>query len=286
MRNFLCAFAPVSAILMSVLVMRVNDVPSKIWMQQILCVILSLVVFLWAFFSHKQKNIQVSPKQDLPKIVILISLLLLLSTFSEAGMDSVHRWIGFGPVRLCVSSVMLPSFILAIYHLLKDKEDIKWVVLPSFMMICILCAQPDAAQATAFAIAMSIIWLTAQHSQKILKLGAILLSGIALFSWTRFDPLLPVPHVEQIYQLAFKAGLLYAIPSYIACLLLLVPFISRSKPIIAMGLYFLTCMIAPLIGAFPVPVFGFGLSPILGYMSALVYLIGLEFIAEKRVLVS
>jgi cell division protein FtsW (lipid II flippase) len=268
MRNFLYAFASVPAILMSVLVMRASDVPAKTWIQQISCVILSIIVFLWVFFLRNKKNITV-----LPKIVIAASLLLLTATFLGFGTDSVHRWIGFGPVRLCVSSVVLPSFILAIYHLLKDKEDIKWVVVPSFVMIGLLCAQPDASQATAFAVAMGMIWATAQHSQKVLRLGAIILVGIALFSWTRFDPLLPVPHVEQIYQLALKAGLLYAIPSYICCLLLLVPFISKSKASMALGLYFLTCLIAPLIGAFPVPVFGFGLSPILGYISAIVYLI-------------
>jgi hypothetical protein len=144
----------------------------------------------------------------------------------------------------------------------------------------LLCAQPDASQATAFAVAMGTIWFTNPHSQKILKLSAIALVGIALFSWTRLDPLLPVPHVEQIYQLALKAGLLYAIPSYLACFLLLVPFISSAKTSktsnisIALGLYFLVCLIAPLIGAFPVPVFGFGLSPILGYTSAILYLLG------------
>lgn len=41
----------------------------------------------------------------------------------------------------------------------------------------------------------------------------------------------------------------------------------------ALACYFLTCLLAPFLGNFPVPLLGYGASPIIGYFLALDWLI-------------
>ena len=103
----------------------------------------------------------------------------------------------------------------------------------------------------------------------------------AIGSWMRPDPLVPVRHVEGIVGLAGQSGVLWLVAALATLALLPCPFLlSRGKdghasPVtLALGVYFALTLIAPCLGSFPVPLLGFGLSPIVGYFVALAWLLG------------
>ena len=106
-----------------------------------------------------------------------------------------------------------------------------------------------------------------------LPLGCIL-AAAAGFTWMRRDPLAPVPHVEQVVGLAADLGAGWAVAAVAALLLLPVPFFlagrsTGSRAGTALGTYLVITLLAPFVGTFPVPVMGYGMSPIIGYLAGL-----------------
>jgi hypothetical protein len=137
-------------------------------------------------------------------------------------------------------------------------------------------AQPDAAQATAWgAASLVLITLSPGGSLPRWSLGAVVLLSTAL-AWRRPDPLLPVPHVEGIVRLAAEAGLLWGVAALAS--LALIPLgvalagvsrWSRASPLerrvtASLAMYLGIQALTPAFGHFPVPVLGFGVSPLLG----------------------
>ena len=104
--------------------------------------------------------------------------------------------------------------------------------------------------------------------------AALVIAVLAAWTWTRLDPLSPVPYVEGIIGLARQTGPAWLVASIAALAVLPLPFFvsrsSRHSTIArALGVYLCLCILAPLFGHFPVPLVGFGLSPIVGYYVAL-----------------
>ena len=102
----------------------------------------------------------------------------------------------------------------------------------------------------------------------------MLLLAAATLSLTQNDRLPPVPHVEGILTLVASTGIPWAVLGLASLLLLPLPFFasfarSRNHVALALGIYVAMTVLAPLWGTFPVPVMGYGASPILGYFIAL-----------------
>lgn len=94
-------------------------------------------------------------------------------------------------------------------------------------------------------------------------------AALAGWTWTQRDPLSPVPYVEGIIGLARQSGPAWLVASIAALAVLPLPFFvgpsgSHSAVARALGVYLCICILAPLFGHFPVPLLGFGLSPIVG----------------------
>jgi hypothetical protein len=84
----------------------------------------------------------------------------------------------------------------------------------------------------------------------------------------------PVPYVEGIIGLARQSGPVWMVASLAALAVLPLPFFvsslgDHSAVARALGVYLCICILAPLFGHFPVPLVGFGLSPIVGYFVAM-----------------
>jgi hypothetical protein len=144
----------------------------------------------------------------------------------------------------------------------------------------LLLLQPDAAQASAFAGALVILLFFYRQTPWVMWSAALAALVCAAWSWMRPDPLLSVRHVEGIVGLAAESGMLWLLASLASLALLPCPFLlgrgrdGRASPkALALGLYFALNVIAPCFGPFPVPLLGFGLSPIVGYFVALTWLL-------------
>jgi hypothetical protein len=144
-----------------------------------------------------------------------------------------------------------------------------WIA--AFVALALLVAQPDASQATAMA---GVIGLVAAFSLKTRVMKALAIAGAGLLTtvaWMRPDPLQPVAEVEEIVGMAFRlspviGGLaLIALIGVVAVPAALSP--SKSGSALA-GAALSLCLalwaVTPMFGAFPVPLVGIGMSPILG----------------------
>jgi hypothetical protein len=105
------------------------------------------------------------------------------------------------------------------------------------------------------------------------------LLAVSAASLVRHDPLRPVAHVEDIFAIVVSRGPGWAAMAVAAMLLLLVPFFAawhrhRRVAALALGVYIALTLLAPAWGTFPVPVMGYGASPIVGYFIALAVGVG------------
>lgn len=189
--------------------------------------------------------------------LLLLTPLALLLTQLQAGQSGVHRWIALGPLTWNAAFLFLPAATVAI----AARSNSRWSGGAALLIALALYLQPDASQATAFAAAMILTLFSTP--------ARLLATLVAALTWLRPDPLQPVPEVEGIVELARSVSLASAIlsvASLAAATLapLAAPPVLR-RPALALSIYFVTCALMPLAGAFPVPLVGMGMSPIIGF---------------------
>jgi cell division protein FtsW (lipid II flippase) len=217
------------------------------------------------------------------RLMLIAAPLALLISLASAGQQGVHRWISLGPLRWNVAFLFLPAAATALaVQAQRDLRRAGWLAL---VIEALLCLQPDASQATAFAAAILAAVSTRGLSASRIWMGLALVAAAAA-AWSRPDPLQPVPEVEGILQLA--RGISLWLPALGWILLASVcasPLLAWSRthretlpPAVALSVYFIGCTITPLLGAYPVPLAGMGMSPILGFW------LGIAALAAARAL--
>lgn len=210
----------------------------------------------------------------LPLVAAILGIGTLLLTFLAAGVMGVHRWLPIGGFRLHAGAVIAPILIVLIAALARRQSIAATAI--AVVSTTVLALQPDAAQATSMAVAAAII-LTRELRQRAHVLTALtLLLGASVLSFVKVDPLPPVPHVEGIFEAVASMGAAWALGGALSLLLLPLPFFvlwasSRNSVPLALGAYIGLTVLAPAWGTFPVPVMGYGVSPILGYFLALAF---------------
>ncbi|SES16478.1 hypothetical protein [Psychrobacillus sp. OK032] len=109
-----------------------------------------------------------------------------------------------------------------------------------------------------------------------IKLLSITITAVlVIVSWVFLDDLAPVPYVEHIILLVADLGNIWFIIGIFSLILLLYPFFFYGKKNIislSLGVYFLTTMLVTLFGNFPMPIMGYGTSPVIGYLIAITWL--------------
>ncbi|MFB3164431.1 hypothetical protein ABLO26_24020 [Neobacillus sp. 179-J 1A1 HS] len=216
---------------------------------------------------NKEKRLT---KGNLLQTVVIIALLVFPFLFN--GSDGVHRWLTFGPINVYIASIILPLLIIQLWKL--ELNNI-YAIGFYFITLIILLFHPDAGQLTAFASA-TIILFWKNISNGMMKCFSIILTvAFVIMSWVFLDDLAPVPYVEDIIFLVADLGIVWFVLGILSLLLLLSPFFYYGKKNIislTLGVYFLMAMIVTLFGNFPLPIMGYGISPIIGYFFAITWL--------------
>jgi cell division protein FtsW (lipid II flippase) len=225
-----------------------------------------------------------------------VAVSLILATFAEAGLMGVHRWVKLGPSRIHASAICLPILIVAMGMLAFSAPKLAGTLasLLGVGVMVLLAWQPDAAQATAFAGGLLVLLLFFRRRLVWTVWAAAAGTAVcAVWAWKRPDPLLAIPHVEGIVGLAADSGALWWLAAVAALAILPLPFLlARSEDgtapptSLALGVYVCLTLIAPWFGNFPVPLLGYGVSPMIGYFVALSWLLKRERLAggfERRV---
>ena len=261
---------PVPALIVGTLIMRQHDVPSSRWGLNLLGGAIAAAicsVFLARSCLPMSKRAAT--------VVACFAAGALAATFTVTGPVGVHRWIPVGPLTMHVGAVCLPLFIVALGVLDAFGGKLRWgPMLLAMAVAMLLLLQPDAAQATAFAAAVFTLLMANKQRAPAAWGAALVIAALAGWTWTQRDPLSPVPYVEGIIGLARQNGPAWLVASLAALAVLPLPFFigpsgSHSAFVRALGVYWCVCILAPLFGHFPVPLVGFGLSPIVGYFVAL-----------------
>lgn len=258
------------AVAIGAIAMNHNSIPTLIWAQNVAC----LAIFgLISFFVISEKFEM--GKSKFNSILMIISLILLILTLINPGMDGVHRWVSVGRINFNVSMIVLPIIIIELWKLSQIKD--LWVSIVITMSISILLIfQPDASQLTGFAVPMMIM-LCSKTDKKSLRVFIVgMLSLLIILSWAFLDSLPAVAYVERIVNLLANMGLVWLAIGVISLVILPIPFIifppkNLKLPSIYVGIYFMIIIISTLFGNFPVPLMGYGISPIIGYCIAITW---------------
>lgn len=195
----------------------------------------------------------------------------LAASMLSPGQQGVHRWIDLGPLHMNAAMLLLPAGVVALTVLVQGAA---WPWIAGLLGLGLLVLQPDASQATALAAALGIAAFGMIERSRPVRWGIALLAVLlAAASWTRADPLAPVPEVEGVIGLAAQLSPLLAAmavlglaafaatPAWVAHRL---PGKEVGAAGYALSGLFLIWSLAPALGAFPVPLVGMGPSPILG----------------------
>ena len=279
-RSLMMLLAPLPALAVGVLVMQRHGVSPLIWGQQ-LAAGLTLTLLCAALSVAPRPAARFRPRAW--AIVGSVALLLLTATLLHSGVDGVRRWVSLGPLQLHAAFVALPILIIVSGRMLKGDvlRTASWIVPCTAVAVAgVLVLQPDASQAFAFAVAVGLVLLQRRRARWIDWAAVAVVSGSALLALSRPDSLEAVPHVEGIAGLAASGGEAWLIAAVLALVLLPIPFIAeaarrrdRRPESLALAGYFGIVCIAPFAGPFPVPLMGYGLSPILGYFAALAWVV-------------
>ena len=279
-RVLLMLVAPLPALVVGVLLMRRIDVSPVIWGQQ-----LAAGLTLMVFCAGARIALRTTPRSRPQEwaIVGIACLLLLVATLFHSGMDGVRRWVALGPLQLHAAFIALPILIIVFGGIVRrdDLRSATWV-LPCALVAAagVLVLQPDVSQASAFAVAVAVVLFHRRQASTGDWVAAGIVAGGAVLAFSRPDPLDAVPHVEGIVRLAASAGTAWLIAAVLALVLLPLPFLAnaafdpdRARESLALAAYFVVVCVASLLAAYPVPILGYGLSPILGYFAGLAWVI-------------
>lgn len=254
------------AILIGIYTMVCYDVPRSIWVQNIIIWIIGFLI--GSIFISRSR---VKYKMGVHSRQTIIIVILLVLPFFFSGIDGIHRWVTVGPINIYITSIILPVLIFYIWKIAINNRQRNVLVL-TFITLLILLLQPDAGQLSAFASATAIIFWKMIRSKtiKIISIATILL--FVMVSWVFLDDLEPVSYVEDIIFLVAGLGNVWLIAGILSLVLLFIPFFIYGKNNVisySLGVYYFTMMIVTFIGNFPLPIMGYGISPIIGYFIAI-----------------
>lgn len=264
LRKLITFTLTIPSIAIGAFAMYQNHVPFAIWGQNIGCLVLMSVISL-LMITRKFNNTGNRYNQ----LLLPAAIIALILTFANQGMEGVHRWISIGAVKLNVAMIVLPMIILELYQVLKIR-GLTYAGVNAFIILLVLFFQPDASQLTGFAIPVMIMLSQNTRSKKI----RLLITGVSVLfialSWIRLDHLPPVNYVEKILMMVADMGGIWFVLGIISLAILPAPFIllppknavSVSRYI---GCYYIVILLSTLFGNFPVPLMGYGISPIVGY---------------------
>ncbi|MEG1892201.1 MAG: hypothetical protein RR301_12330 [Clostridia bacterium] len=204
-----------------------------------------------------------------PTLFVIIGVGLLLLTFVGKGAEQVHRWINLGGLSLLSAMIVIPCCLAAFCDLLAKRQS-TFVTVSMLLIGTILFLQPDASQLTGFTLGCAVLLLQQKSRSWAAYLTVLGLLCLSVLSFFRLDGLEPVAHVEGILWLLKDVHPLLMVMGFLSVVLVPMPFLLLSQErmrtaSVAYGLYFEAMILFSVLGNFPMPMLGFGVSPILGY---------------------
>jgi hypothetical protein len=194
-------------------------------------------------------------------VVLLLVPALMAATLLFEGADGVRRWLVLGSLRLHAGLLLVP--LLLITHARRGDA---WSALAMALVALVVVLQPD--RATALALTLGATAVAAMRRDRInssAALAALLALAVTL---VRPDGLGPVPLVEGVFAQGWAMASWLGVPMLLAAIgAILVPLAggARAPAALACTAAWSGFLIASLLGSYPVPLIGFGLSAWIGW---------------------
>lgn len=211
------------------------------------------------------------------RVLLGAAAIAVAGTFLAPAQEGVHRWIDAGPLHVNVAALLLPPAVVALSFCgIWSRTGLVF----AGAIAALLALQPDASQATSFLIA-AVVLVATSTAPRARRLSAIAAAFLfAAVTWSRPDPLQPVPEVEGIFPLAFAVSPVLAAAAAIGVAAAsFAPLALRNAAggahrgaALALTAYFISAAVCPAFGAFPVPLVGLGMSFPVGYWVAIALL--------------
>lgn len=258
--TILFGWASLGAVASGCYVMAAAHTGSAFWLRNVMAWVAGALLAFALF------RVRFSPKFAVGTIVVCIAA--LMATILGAGEMGVHRWVNAGPLHINVAALVLPLLLVAL-SVAPPNPLIRFG--SAIFIIVLLYLQPDASQASAFAMAVVLLMGFESSGTLIGRMWVAAIFTLAAATWLRRDPLPSVPEVEGIIGLAWRLSPAIAV-SALVCLavtvaspLILVPRGPAARVAIASSSYFAISALAPFCSIFPVPLVGAGMSSIVGF---------------------
>lgn len=204
----------------------------------------------------------------------LIGAVLLLAAavlFFGAGAAGAHRWLRVGPLLLHPASLAGSILLVA---LARARDDAVSLLLAGVTLV-LFGLGADGAASIAFACGVTGLMVGETARWRSVLPLCILAWGLAVWGLSRPDSLPAVPYVETILAHTFSATPLLAIADGVALVLLPLPFLLAARNPQTRGAgygvagFWTGLTLAGVLANYPIPVIGYGASPVLGWLLAL-----------------
>jgi hypothetical protein len=200
---------------------------------------------------------------------LLAAPIALAATLLNAPVEGVHRWIDVGPLHINAAAALLPPAIVALAAL----SDRGWRWYAAGATLGLLVLQPDRSQAIAWGAGILVVLVSHRAPGASRVNWAVAAAALVAAAWWRPDPLAPVPEVEDVIGLAWAWSPLAAIAAVAllaATALWPLRIALADRPwsrtaALALAACCVASALARVVGAFPVPLVGIGMSPVLGF---------------------
>lgn len=207
---------------------------------------------------------------------VLGAILLLAGAVLFAGVEigGARRWLQIGPVLVHPASLFGSVLLLA---LARAADSRVCAVLAAAAIACFGIGN-DGAASLAFALGLSGLLAARRDHWKTLLPLCVLACCLAAWNWTRPDSLAPVPYVEEIVSRAWMGSRLAGAAAALALATLPLPFVLAARnthdarqrgAACALAGFWIGLVLAGLAGNYPIPVIGYGASPVIGWVLAL-----------------
>lgn len=242
------------------LVCALSVVPTGSWLRNLIA---------WAVGAAAAGGLAVTAGRRTAMALIGIAVAGLGASLAGVPQDGVHRWLDIGPLHINAAFIVLPAAIVAMAW---NRERL-WAWGLAIGLLGLLVLQPDASQTTALGLALGVIAVRAPLTARLRFAIIGMTTVLAVAGWLRPDPLEAIPEVEGIVILAAAvtpALALLAVAMLIATALAPALVARTSEGTgktcgLALSAYCLATVGTTLFGAFPVPLLGIGMSPVLGF---------------------
>jgi len=267
----LFALASAAAVSLGSIGLALSGVPFGSWVRTPLAFGVGLIMGVGLMAAGRTRGLALG--------AVVLTIVALTATLFSPDQSGVHRWIAFGGLQVNVAALLLPLAIVALVDIVLAVPIMLALIAA---IAALLAAQPDASQATAFAVSGVILLARRRDFSPGIRLIAMIgLAASAVFAWLRPDPLQPVPEVEGIFGLLADNSVLLAAAAALALAATSLMPLRSSRPRpdnhgIPFGAplagYFVTVAVMPFLGAFPVPLVGLGMSFPVGYWLGMAFL--------------